>query len=46
MRAVNFAARRLDEPVCFLIAQRQQLRDFLMEHYPVPQHMAEFAETI
>ncbi len=46
VRAVNFSARRLDEPVCFIIAERQQLREFLMEHYPVPQSMAEFAETI
>jgi len=46
VRTVNFAARRLDEPVCVIIARRQQLREFLMEHYPVPQHMAEFAETI
>lgn len=46
IRAVNFSARRLDEPVCFVIAQRSQLRDFLMRHYPVPEYMAEFAETI
>ena len=44
VRAVNFATRRLDEPVYFLIARRQQLREFLMKHYPVPEHMAEFAE--
>jgi len=46
VRAVNFSARRLDEPVCFLIAQRRQLREFLMRHYPVPQFMAEYAETL
>jgi hypothetical protein len=46
VRAVNFAARRLDEPVYFVIARRQQLREFLMRHYPVPEHMAEFAEHI
>jgi hypothetical protein len=44
VRAVNFGTRRLDEPVYFLIARRQQLREFLMKHYPVPEHMAEFAE--
>lgn len=44
VRAVNFATRRLDEPVYFVIAHRQQLREFLMKHYPVPEHMAEFAE--
>jgi hypothetical protein len=46
VRAVNFAARKIGEPVCFLIAERQQLRDFLMKHYPVPEHMAAFAETL
>lgn len=35
-RAVNFAWRRLHDPVFFLIAQRPQLEDFLMEHYPWP----------
>ncbi|MGE5611555.1 MAG: hypothetical protein ACM359_20055 [Bacillota bacterium] len=44
VRAVNFATRKLGEPVCFLIAERQQLREFLMQHYPVPEYMAEFAE--
>lgn len=46
VRAVNFAARRLDEPVCFLIARREQLREFLMKHYPVPKYMAAFAEQM
>lgn len=46
VRAVNFAARRISEPVYFLIAQRKQLREFLMKHYPVPEHMAAFAETL
>ncbi len=46
IRAVNFSSHRLDEPICFLIAQRQQLREFLMKHYPVPQYMAEFAENL
>ena len=35
-RAVNFAWRRLGEPVYFLIASRPQLEEFLMEHYPWP----------
>jgi hypothetical protein len=43
VRAVNFATRTLDEPICFLLAEREQLRDFLMQHYPVPEHIAEFA---
>src|SRR5688572_13426441 len=33
VRAVNFASRRIDEAVSFLIADRQQLRDFLMKYY-------------
>ncbi len=45
VRAVNFASRRLEEPVYFLIARRKQLREFLMKHYPVPQFIADFAET-
>jgi hypothetical protein len=43
VRAVNFSTRKLDEPISFLLAERQQLRDFLMKHYPVPEHIAEFA---
>ena len=46
VRAVNFASRRIDQAVCFLIADRQQLREFLMKYYPVPAHMAQFAENL
>lgn len=46
VRAVNFATRRVEEPVYFMIARRSQLRDFLMKHYPIPEHMAEFAESM
>lgn len=46
VRAVNFATRSLDEPVYFLIAQRDQLRDFLMKHYPVPDFLAHFAANL
>ena len=35
-RAVTFAWRRFDEPVYFVIAQPQQLEDFLMTYYPWP----------
>lgn len=45
VRAVNFASRRFHEPVSFVIAEKQQLRDFLMKHYPVPKFIAEFSET-
>ncbi len=46
VRAVNFAARKLDEPVYFLIAERAQLREFLMKHYPVPQHVADYSKKL
>lgn len=44
VRSVNFAVRKLDEPVYFLIAERKQLREFLMKHYPVPEYIAHYAE--
>ena len=44
VRAINFSSNRLKAPTCFLVAERTQLREFLMRHYPVPEHMAEFAE--
>ena len=43
VRSVNFSTRRIDEPVHFLIAERSQLREFLMKHYPVPQFIANFS---
>ena len=46
IRAVNFSTRRLDDAVCFLIAEREQLREFLMKHYPIPEHMAAFADAM
>ena len=46
VRAVNFSAKKLDEPVYFQIAERAQLREFLMKHYPVPQFIAQFAENL
>jgi len=46
VRSVNFATRTIDEPVYFLIAERHQLRDFLMKHYPVPQFLAKYAEKM
>jgi hypothetical protein len=45
VRAVNFSSRTLDEPICFLLAERKQLREFLLKHYPVPEHIAEFAAS-
>lgn len=46
VRAVNFSAKKIDEPLCFLIAEREQLREFLMRHYPVPNFIAQFADTL
>jgi len=46
VRSVNFTTRKFDEPVHFLIAEREQLREFLMKHYPVPQCIAQFSENI
>lgn len=46
VRAVNFATRSFDEPVYFLIAERAQLRDFLMKHYPVPEFIAHYATNL
>jgi len=46
VRAVNFSAKKLDEPIYFQIAERQQLKDFLMRHYPVPDHIAQYAESL
>jgi hypothetical protein len=43
VRSVNFSTRRIDEPVSFVIAERTQLREFLMRHYPVAQCVAEYA---
>ena len=43
VRSVNFATRAIDEPVHFLIAERAQLREFLMKHYPVPEYIAQYA---
>jgi hypothetical protein len=46
VRAVNFSTRTFEEPVYFLIAERKQLREFLMKHYPVPNFIAQFAEEL
>jgi hypothetical protein len=46
VRAVNFSTRTFDEPVFVMIAERQQLREFLMKHYPVPEFIAQYAESL
>ena len=46
VRAVNFATRKFDEPIHFVIAEREQLRSFLMKHYPVPEYIAQYAASM
>jgi Type II secretion system (T2SS), protein E, N-terminal domain len=46
VRAVNFSGKTLDEPIHFLIAERAQLREFLMKHYPVPSCIAHYAGSM
>ena len=46
VRAVNFSGRKIDEPIHFLIAERAQLREFLMKHYPVPEVIAKYAGSM
>ena len=46
VRSVNFVTRKIDEPVHFLIAERAQLREFLMKHYPVPEYIAQYASKM
>jgi hypothetical protein len=43
VRCVNFSTSTLEEPANFLIAERTQLREFLMKHYPVPGFIAYYA---
>ena len=45
VRAVNFGTRRFHEPVTFVIVDKEQLHEHLMKHFPVPQFIAEFAES-
>jgi hypothetical protein len=46
VRAVNFSSKKFDEPIYFQIAERQQLKEFLMKHYPVPEHIAHYADSL
>jgi hypothetical protein len=36
-RAVTFAAKQIEHPVFFRIAERSQLRSFLRQHFPMPE---------
>lgn len=42
-RALRFVAATLREPTFFRVAETAALEELLMEHYPVPQHLAKFA---
>ena len=46
VRSINFSSRTIDEPVHFVLAERQQLREFLMKHYPVPEFLAQYASEM
>ena len=46
VRSVNFSTRSIDEPVHLMIAERKQLREFLMKHYPVAPCIAQFSDTL
>ncbi len=44
-KALRFAAATFKEPTFFRIVRSEQLQDFLMQHYPVPEFLAQFAAT-
>jgi len=46
VRCVNFATRRFNEQAHFIIASDRQLRQYLMQHYPVPQYVADYAMSM
>lgn len=46
VRALNFASRTVEDPIYMMIAERDQLCDFLMRHYPVPGYIARYAEGL
>jgi hypothetical protein len=46
VRALNFATRSIDDVVHLVVAERWQLREFLMKHYPVPRELAEYSDRL
>lgn len=46
VRAVNYVTHTMDEPVFLRIAESEQLRTFLMRHYPVPDFIAQYASKM
>ncbi|WP_432798722.1 hypothetical protein [Poriferisphaera sp. WC338] len=45
-RAVTFATHKLDRVVFFRIAESEQLRTFLRDHYPMPEVSDELLEKV
>jgi hypothetical protein len=43
VRGLNFAARTFDEPVMMLLAKRADVETLLTEHYPVADHIKQYA---
>lgn len=43
LKAVNFAATAFPIAPCFILAEPRSLQGLLMRHFPVPQHLADFA---
>ena len=46
VRASNFAAHVFPESTFFRVADENAMRAFLMNHYPVPQHLADLADRL
>lgn len=46
VRALNFVTRSLSEPVQLLVTTRDQLRTYLMKHYPVPKELIAYADRL
>ncbi|MEM6315713.1 MAG: hypothetical protein AAF743_16620 [Planctomycetota bacterium] len=46
VRGLNFSTRHFAEPVSMLLAERTQLREFLERHYPVPEHISKYADSL
>jgi hypothetical protein len=45
-KALRFAASTFKEATYFRIATSEALHDLLMQHYPVPEFLAEYAEAL
>lgn len=43
LKAVNFAGSAFPITPCFVLAEPRSLQALLMRHYPVPQHLADYA---